>query len=235
MTDAEIYQAAKAEVVVYLESLSADELATQCAHCPAWSLKEVLAHHTHVLRVLSTGGSIPMSARTAIVEPSFDLRVEAVQERDLWMQKGVDERQNLSLEGLVHEWSEVVEMMSEDNAFFILDLSVHYDDLRETVGGQTSRSGADLQRSLELFHGFQNLRMKKAGHDLVSLVCTDTGERLGSIDGPSVAGTTYDLLRVMASRRTRPVANRIIDWSETGAGSIQTFPVYGWPEEPGGG
>ena len=235
VTDTEIYNSTKAEVVAYMQRLPAESLTRRCDYCPDWSLKDVLAHHIHALRTIATGNSIPPPARTAIIEPEQDRRSVAVKERNKWTQSGVDDRQSSSLNDLCDEWSDVVGMMTKENAFLVLDLSVHYDDIRETIEGQVARSGADLPRSLELFHGLQAHRLRKAGCNPVALLPSDTPQRIGDGAAPAAAGTTYDLLRVLASRRTRHEAASLVDWGAIDRDTIDAFPVYGWPDEPGGG
>lgn len=182
------------------------------------------------------GGSIPQAARDAITEPSTESRVAAVGERNDWTQSGVDERSNRSFDELLREWDLVEEAMSESHATLIVDLSVHYDDIRETLDRGARRQAPDLRRSLELFaHHHQRPRLRNAGQESVRLQCTETGDVVGGDGDYRVDGETYDLLRVVTSRRTRLEAERLLDWGRTPKGTVDWFPVYGWPDEANGG
>lgn len=234
MTDTELYEATKRQAIEYLSGLPVDALSQRCKYCPAWSNQDVLAHHVHALHTITTGDSIPRAARDAIVEVDSDSRAVAVEDRNVWTQSGVDERRDRSLDELFEEWSEVVDIMTEEHARLVLDLSVHFDDIRESLDGPTPREGVELHRSLEFFHGLQAPRLRRAGVSSVSLAPTDAGA-IGGPDNPVVVGTTYDLLRVIASRRTRQQADQLLVWEGTPMEVVKAFPVYGWPEEPGGG
>jgi hypothetical protein len=184
---------------------------------------------TSIFRRHGNGG-LPDFHYVALFEPENQQRAAAAAERDEWTEAGAGERRGCTLERLLAEWDEVEDAMDESVAAVLVDLSVHFDDIREVFEGRTSRSGEDIVNSLARVHELQALRLEAFGAAPVNLLCTDSGERLTHDEASAtVTGDTYDLFRTTESRRTREEADRFLDWGDVDEATRDLFAMFAWP------
>ena len=205
MTAMDIYREAKAASTGYVRGLDGDTLKVPCAACPDWSIKDTLAHHIHAQRSL-VDSTFPPDAMTAITSVDSDERAEAEDARDRWSDAGVRARSDRT----------------------VADLTVHFDDIRETVEGPLARVGVDIPYTLSRYHHFQTIRYRAMDAPSVDLECVDTGERLGDGGSAVVRGDIYDLVRCLVGRRSRAQADEVLDWGDTTEETQEHFAIYGW-------
>jgi hypothetical protein len=223
-----LYEEAKASTVALVASLSGDDLAQTCRACPAWSIQDVVAHHVHATGTHLNGG-LPPVTYSAIVGGDEHERSVAAKERDDWTEAGVVARRGLPIAAVLAEWDDVVTGMDDRGAGMALDLVIHLDDIAETLGRPDPPS-SPLRDSVLTgwYHAFVLPRL--AGiRSTVDLLATDTGRRWGTGAAALVTGSSYDLLRTIASRRRRTEADRVIGWGNTPDATRGLLPVYGWP------
>ncbi len=228
MPTAAAYLEAKATTEALLTSLRAEDLARTCPSTPAWSIQDVVAHHVHATSDF-LDGTFPAATYTAIVGGDEPERVLAAEERDAWTASGVEVRRGRPLPAIFAEWDELVAGIDDRGAGMVLDLGMHLADIAEAIGAADVVSLRVAEESiLGWYHAFVVPRLAVAG-TAVALVATDSGRRWGSSSIPTVAGTTYDLLRTIGGRRTRAEADALLDWGQSADDVRDLLPVYGWP------
>ena len=228
---AELYAIAKDRMVRILADLDPAGLATTCPACPAWTVRDVVAHHVHVIGALAAG-EFPAAAGQALTgHPAR--RGSAAAERDEWTDRGVAARASHTLDELLTEWDAVV-LPTEARPLAIgrLDLTVHLADVMETFGDHRGPDTALVEPTLRQYYDLVAVvRCHEAGSVPV-LRCTDTGARLGAgLHAPEISGTAYELLRAIGGRRTRAQADEHLDWGSTSEPVRAAFSAYGWPND----
>lgn len=228
-TEQRLYRLAKSRTMHVIDGLDAEQLATICPSCPAWSVQDVLAHHIHFLSAL-VGEGMPRSAIDALVgEP--DVRSEAAAARDRWTEAGVVERRDHTVDQVTREWDAIgLPATSQLTAIARNDLTLHLADILETFGDRRGPDTELIEATLRSYYdGVAVIRCSQAG-PLPVLHCTDSGTRLGAgISAPQITGPTYELLRTIAGRRTRAEADEHLDWGATSEPVRTAFSAYGWP------
>jgi uncharacterized protein (TIGR03083 family) len=224
-----MYKRAKRRMVDVVRCLSDDELAAVCPACPAWSIHDVVAHTVHAAGAYADGTTPPENI-TGFVEADDAKRHAAGVVRDEWTATGVLERREVPLNGLLDEWKGVVQRMDTGDDPSLFDVIVHLGDVVEALG---DRRGVDTdlaENALRTCYEFALTRRLAALGDSMVLICSDTGLRIGTQPGAAeVRGSTYELHRTVAGRRTRTEADAALDWGTASAGARDLFPVYGWP------
>lgn len=190
---------AQARVIEVVRGLSEAEIETRVPACPAWSVKDLLAHMV-----------------------GLDADVLAGDEPDdhnsAWTQRQVDERAGRELAAVVEEWSTMTgamqAWMGEHGARPLGDVVIHEQDMRSAVGVPGARDSDGLaairDRMAEAFAG----RVRDAGLPAISL--EGPGWQFAAGDGTPavvVAGPDFDLARALMSRRT---AAQVRGWTVRG-------------------
>jgi hypothetical protein len=138
-------------------------------------------------------------------------------------------RSDRTVDELLDEWDQVEEALANSEAIVLVaDLTVHFDDIRETVEGPVARVGVDIPHTLGRYHHFQASRFRAMDAPSVDLACVDTGERFGDGGSAVVRGDSYDLVRCLVGRRSRAEADEVLDWGDTTDETKRHFPIYGW-------
>jgi uncharacterized protein (TIGR03083 family) len=229
MTDLALYQQAMDTAVQLITRLSPEDLDRTCLACPAWSLRDVVSHHVHVVREF-LNGNFPSSAITALVAEDDDVRQQAGDERDEWTQAGVEARRATTMNGVLDEWREIAARMNDESAGTILDLTMHLYDMRETLGDTTERTSPLIDDALARYYHWFLIPRLASGTVTVNLRADDTHLSLISDpQAPTVTGSAYELLRAVGGRRTRSQADATLDWGDTGESVRELFSVYNWP------
>ena len=226
------YKLAKRRMVDVVRSLSEDQLDAVCPACPAWSIRDVLAHHVHAAGVY-TDGDAPPENLIGFMEPDVAKRSAAGVVRDAWTEAGVMERRGVPTSDLLDEWNGVVRRMDTGDDVSLFDLIVHLGDVVEALG---DRGGVDsdlAEVALRTCYEFALTRRLAAIGEAMVLVCSDTGLRVGTFPGAAVVrGSMYELQRTLAGRRSRVEADAALDWGTAPAEARELFAVYPWPTEP---
>lgn len=194
------YDLSRLRIDDLVRSTDPDRLSTTVQACPAWTVKDLIAHNVSIPVALvagETGGG------------------------DDWVAQKIDERRDRSVDELLDEWSEVapdfVEMMASDggrSGGLLLDVVAHEHDLRHAL----DRPGARTERGVVLTVGINRLLISA---DLKRHAPDEDARpvvRFGSDDGIWQAGGTGDptitldlsgrpegsftLMRVFGSRRS---------------------------------
>lgn len=112
--------------------------------------------------------------------------------------------------------------------FAAIDVAVHYDDIRETLG----LGVRDIEltvASIDSYYPFQQARLTFAGAGY-DLELSDHPRRFTAMTNESVVrGPAYEVLHAMTGRRTRSEAQSRLDWGDAAQEVFGQFSVYGWP------
>jgi uncharacterized protein (TIGR03083 family) len=229
MDETALYRRAKQRMVDIVRSMSDVELAAVCPACPAWSIRDVVAHHVHVVGAVADG-TFPPEASEGFVAVDAERRAAAAVVRDGWTEAGVRARRSVPFGDVLDEWKGVAKRMGPNVLVGLFDVIVHLGDVVEAVG---DRRGVDTELAEYAMHTCYERalagRLVALG-EMVVLHCADTGVRIGTYpNAAEVRGTTNELLRTLAGRRTRVEADAALDWGTASGEARELFPVYGWP------
>ena len=191
MTKGELYAGTRARVTALVKELSEDELALPVPGCPAWHVRDVVAH---------------VAANTAYATTG-DIEGVAT---DPWTARQVEERKGRSLDELLGEWEQfgpTFENMLDSAGILgdmaVIDLATHEQDIRGAVGrpGATDTPAFDfgLQRYVWTF----DQRVRANGLPAVKLVAGDHEWTMGEGEpAVTVETTPLDLFRALCGRRS---------------------------------
>lgn len=229
MDEITLYRRSKQRMNDVVCSLSDDELAIRCPACPAWSIRDVVAHHVHFAGAF-VDGAVPAEAGQGFVAVDAATRAAAGAVRDEWTEAGVEGRRGASLDEILDEWKGVAKRLGPGALAVVFDSIVHLGDIVEALG---DRSGVDTELAEYAIHTCYERaltgRLLALG-EMAVLNCADTGVRIGTYPGAvEVRGATNELLRTLAGRRTRAEADVALEWGAASTELRDRFPVYGWP------
>src|SRR5262245_4427126 len=77
--------------------------------CPAWTVRELLAHQAHQLAGMCDGSFPIADAMDAITASSPTERNAAAARQQRWIEEGISVRRTSSISALADEWSALVE------------------------------------------------------------------------------------------------------------------------------
>jgi len=229
MADLALYLGAMDTTIELVTHLSPADLERTCIACPAWSIRDVVAHHVHVAHDF-VNGDFPASAITALVADRDAVRLQAGHERDEWTQAGVDARRSITLPAVLDEWRGVTARMDDESARVILDLTMHLYDIKETLGDTADRDSPLVDDALTSY--YRRFLTPRLAHSSLA-VNVDPSDTAASLvtdpEAPTVSGSAYELLRSIGGRRTRNHADATLDWGDTDERIRERFSVYNWP------
>lgn len=229
MDEATMYIVAKRHMERVANRLDDEQLRQTCPSCPAWSNQDVIAHHIHFLGAV-IDNDVPSEVFRAITDTDEAARSAAGNARDEWTEAGVDARRGRTLDQLIDEWNRHIATMPPE-VHPTVDVVVHLGDVLEALGERRGFDTALVEDSLRKYYDMTLADRIAVTGDAVTLRCVDTGVRIGAASGqPEIAGTAYDLLRIIAGRRTRVEADDALDWGGAPESTRRLFSAYGWPE-----
>jgi hypothetical protein len=179
--------------------------------CPAWSVRDLLAHLAGV-----------PAALVARRNPGADVQA--------WIDGHLAERAGRSVTELCDEWDEVSprfeELIAAKPAAFgglVYDVVAHEHDLRGALARPGGRDASGVTASLWL--GMDLLASDLAAHGLPAVsVTTEHGELLAGEGEPGItlAATAWEAMRLLGSRRT---AHEVLSaaWSGPDAGRVVDY------------
>ena len=186
------YAAARQRMIQLIDTTSSADHHRIVTACPAWAVRDLIAH--------VTGIAVDLSAGRAPIGDSQQ-----------WVDRQIDERRTRSIDEIVHEWStacEAFEPMIADSpkAFWglVYDLVVHEFDLRQALGDREGRDAPGVLVAAELGLRLVKGDLRKAG--LGAIVVDMGAERIRIGEGDvelTVRATPFECLRLLGSRRTR--------------------------------
>jgi uncharacterized protein (TIGR03083 family) len=195
------YSSGRARISALVEGLDAQEASTLVPACPAWRVKDVVAHVTGICADVLAG-----NLEGVTTEP--------------WTAAQVDARRHLPVAAIVAEWREVgaqVEAIipsfpSEPAAMMVGDLATHEHDVR----GALSKPGARDSAAVAIGLDFTVPRFLAAGADrgLAALrVLAGDSEWVtnGTPPETTLSADRFELLRALTGRRSASQL-RGLDW-----------------------
>jgi uncharacterized protein (TIGR03083 family) len=185
------YRHARQRMVTLVQGLGDHALQTVVAACPAWTVKDLLAHVTGIAVDLSQGN-----------RPQGDTQA--------WVDRQVEERRERSLTEVIDEWSTaasafeaMIEARPDRWWGLTYDLVVHEHDLRTAVGDRAERTSSGVALAARL--GLRLLAMDLASRQLPAVQVRIDGSDYVVGDAAPVAtltGSAFEVLRLLGSRRT---------------------------------
>jgi uncharacterized protein (TIGR03083 family) len=217
------YETSRQRVIELARGLDEQGLATTVPACPAWTVKDLVAHVTGICTDILEG------------------RYEGVGQED-WTKAQVEARRDLPLEEIIAEWDEQAPKVEEvlDNVFHpaiaamtLSDLVTHEQDLRGAINKPGGRDTRDFELALEADARTVGRNLKKTDLPALRVVAGEGLEwSIGNGDPQGdVKGDPFELYRTMGGRRTRAQA-RALEWSVDPEPYIEIFCLYGYRDEP---
>lgn len=213
---------------------------TAVAYCPGWSVHDVVAHLTGYAVDVTTGHIPEFVEGLNLFEQWRDERVARA--RDAATARQVAERKDRSMRALADEWTgataALIRMIRGEDAFppslppfidrlLLNDVVVHEGDIRSALG--LTHAPADAGLSLALAGYSYSLGYRLGALKLPALVLAYDGKErqvgVGEV-GARVHADRYELLRVLAGRRT-PDQMRALDWQGDPTPYLGVLSEYG--------
>ena len=212
MTPTEHYRGQRLALADWYDGLGAGELSAPVPGCPAWTVKDLLAHLVF----------LPVSVRDGDLADAGS---------PAWTARHVDAGRDLSVPQLLDTWSQVgpdFEDSLADKGFlgwvFTYDVTMHGDDAREAVGvplGTTPTHAVVLDGIID------RARKRAEGLGTLTIRSAERSWTLG--DGePSTTLTVPDegeLARVIGGRRSDDEV-RALDWAGDPEPWVTVLPLF---------
>ncbi len=209
--------------------------------CPGWSVHDVVAHHVGVISDASTGNAPEIPDGVDFLR-DFDQVIGTVF-ADMSARQ-VRERSSRSVVELVDEWGSASSILwsmfrgerpvapfpiTPDVApsVAINDVVVHEGDVREALGLGPAPETTALSLALTNYSFMAAVKVQSAGLPALRLRYEDREKVIGA--GEPVAtltGTRHDLVRVLASRRSREQI-LAMEWDGDPSPYVDLLPAYG--------
>lgn len=231
------YQECYRVVHELFNGLGERELLQPCPQCPAWSLRDVLAHHVHVFseRIKGWPEEFAVDVAAALTDPDPEVKLKAAQRRDNWIERGVESFRNQPFASVLTAWDQAMEQAGDNDWMMVADLAVHIGDIEEALGENRSRESGFLVAALSQYAMRLAQSLDGLGLETVRLIGSCPKFEGGDAQSPhEVSGPTYELLRALLGRRSRSEAEQALNWGTTPEAIRQVFAVYGWLEEDSG-
>jgi hypothetical protein len=139
-------------MVLFIEALAVAEDGMPVPACPAWTVRDLLAHQVHQLAA-ACDGSFPITdAMARLTAPEVSERREAGARQDAWIGKGLDARRGHSTAALIEEWTSLVALAPDEVLDALVpDVVVHLHDLLGAIGSRAHRSDAMVEEALRFW------------------------------------------------------------------------------------
>ena len=218
----EAYSSTRTSVIDLVSGISDEEAGRTVPACPAWSVRDVVAHLTGIA-VDATKGELE-----GVGSPE-------------WTQRQVDERSDRSLAELLDEWAAAGEQIDgaleyfpkAAASLFVGDTVTHEHDIRLPLERPGDRDVPAVTLALDGYTRWFGRRLKDRELPAVKLVAgardwvAGAGEPEATVEAPSM----FDLLRGLTGRRTRDeIAS--FRWTNGPEPYLDLFSTYGMPSSP---
>lgn len=223
-------------MVEITRGLSPEQLAATVPACPAWSVKDLIAHVTSIAASL-TGGVFPPDLNPVLMwDPDTAVRREAFVDDQL------AERRARSIDEIIGEWDEAAILLDATirgqhpwpegapplaDWIVTTDVAVHHHDLRGAVAapgdrdslatGLSLRSYVEAMRFRSSFEKLPPFRIRAGSREWI----VGDGEPIAT-----VTGEPFELARAASGRRS-PEQLRAYDWEGDPEPFIHLFYPYG--------
>ena len=218
-TFGEAYAATRKRIVDLVDDLDKQQAQLVVPACPAWTVRELIAHLAAVAVDTSTGN------------------LEGVGSEG-WTQRQLDERSDHTLGELVDEWAGVAAQIEGALDHFpkwaaalsVGDTVTHEHDLRGALGRAGARDSDAVKMSVTTYARWFSRKVKDAELSGVLVRWTD-GEWVAGDGEPAltVEAPTFEMLRGLTGRRTRAEVTGF-DWSDDPGRYLDLFTPYRMPE-----
>jgi uncharacterized protein (TIGR03083 family) len=213
------YAGTRRRIVDLVNDLDEDEAARIVPACPAWTVRDVLAHLSAVAVDASRGN------------------LEGVGSEE-WTQRQLDERRHKSIAELLMEWDEVADQIAGAldyfpkgaASLFVGDTLTHEHDIRLPLRRPGDRSSPEVEVALNGYVRWFGRRLKDRAVPAAELSAegrswvAGAGEPAISVEVP----TMFELLRGLTGRRTRDeIAS--YRWRGDPEPYLEVFSMYGMP------
>lgn len=205
------YSAQRGRTCDLYAGLTDEQLTTQVPGCPAWTVRDVLGH------LVGVAADVPAGLMDNAGLPP-------------WTQAQVDARTGRPVSELIEEWDQTGPVferamggMGELGWIFLMDITMHLDDVREALGlplGSSEPEDLVLERLV-------TQAAKRAKSGTLTLECGARSWALGS-GGPAASLRVDDsgeLARVLGARRSDD-AVRALDWTGDPEPWIPVLPLF---------
>ena len=244
------YEQGRARITELLREGGSEAAKLRVPACPAWTVKDLIAHLQHVAEEYSAGHYVYRSLEFDRPDRYEDLDRNARNEE--WADAGVAARRGRSLDELLEAWESsaghLYRMMTTDPALpdphenemlawaALGDFAIHYQDLHGALHLAADRDAYCTKL------GFASLPIMFAAHASTVpgvrplRLVTERGEVVigggGSDDAevPSLELDWFELYRAMSGRRTRQQIQRLLDPLDSEF-YIEAFTLYPFASE----
>ncbi|MCT2592041.1 maleylpyruvate isomerase family mycothiol-dependent enzyme [Streptomyces sp. N2-109] len=241
---AESYQHVQERLIAVVTDPSTT-MRTRVPACPAWSVHDVLAHHTGYIADVAAGNFPEFSQGQSILNEWRD--AEVARARDAMTARQVTERADRSVESLVTEWQKatpsLLELLSGQRpeaapfgsltgSIALNDLVVHETDIRSALGLTRAAESPALSMALAGYGMSLSHRIRSLGLPALVLAYAGMKRRIGDGEpGAQVRADRHELLRVMAGRRTREQI-LTLDWEGDPLPYLSILSEFGLADTP---
>ncbi len=209
--------------------------------CPGWSVHDVLAHHVGVITDASTGNAPEIPEGVDFLR-DFDQVIGTVF-ADMSARQ-VRERASVPVAQLVDEWGSASRLVwsmfrgERPVAAFPIppevapsvvmnDVIVHEGDVRAALGLEPAPETTALSLALTNYSFMAAVKVQAAGLPALRLRYDDREKVIGAGEPvATLAGSRHDLVRVLASRRSREQI-LAMDWEGDPSPYGDLLPAYG--------
>ena len=188
-----IYAEGRARLTELMASADPETVMTPVPGCPAWAVRDVIAHVTGVCTDVLAG-----NVDGVATEP--------------WTARQVAERKDRSVPEILEEWAAVAPQVeaiaprfpARTDEQWVLDLTTHEHDVRGALGAPGGRDAAGLMVGLDFAVTMGLSASIRARHLPALLVRAGDREWIAGDGDPaaSLHGSPFDLFRAMTGRRS---------------------------------
>lgn len=218
----EAYASTRRSVVDLVKDLDEEESRRIVPACPAWTVRDVVAHLAAIAVDASKGN------------------LEGVGS-DEWTQRQLDERAGKAIPDLVAEWDEVASQIEGALEYFpkgaaslfVGDTVTHEHDIRLPLKRPGDRDAPAIEVAVNGYVRWFGRRLKDRGMPAVEVRAegrdwvAGAGEPAIAVEAPSL----FELLRGLTGRRTKDEI-AAFSWSGDPAPYLDVFSMYGMPAAP---
>jgi len=213
-----VYRETRLRLLDLAPTLSPTQLATMTPSCPAWSVKDVLAHLSGLAGDLTSGikraGAPEHTARQVATRSAWDVHEIC----DEWAVTGP------ALEARIAAESSRLRAP-------VIDIWTHEQDLANAAGIESGRNGAGLELAMSVAWAMKH-KLRDAGLAPIRIVTDEVDWVIGDEDpAATVRTTSYELARAVLGRRSLDQI-RAYEWSGDPAPYLAHFTYFSPPEYP---
>lgn len=237
-----VYVDGQERMIAIMRGLDREALQILVPACPAWSVRDLLAHVTAGVAD-SVMGNVPELDGVTLVDHWKD--AAAHEALEALVRRQIEERRERSVDDLVDEWRAATEqalpMLRGECAFppgipplmewtIAMDVTVHENDLRHALGLQPADPTLPAYVLAATGYGMSlDARIRELGRPAMRLESGDVQLNLG--EGPPSAvlcASPFELTMALTGRRTEEQI-RALDWDGDPSQYLDIFSVYMTP------